>query len=582
MRRLFGSLSVLGLVLMPRAAAAQLLFEDQGTAVLPQGCNGSGCWTNYARAVDVDGDGDLDLVAVNCGGFFSNPQPQPLLVWRNDGAGNFVDASDIFGSISATLRQVAFGDVDGDGDVDMVAPSAGNVQPDRLFIQTAPGVYANEASTRLPANSSSDAGAVRLGDLDGDGDLDLVVAEGYLNDGADPASIYLNDGTGKFALTNTTVPTSKNGVNPDDVDLADIDGDFDLDILINFHQGQNSLWRNDGAGNFEDISASLPGLSGGAFHYGPAFCDVDNDGDLDLFTDNAATDGSYQEQLAINDGSGNFSDETSRISGNSSSDDNLIACVDYDSDGDFDFIVGSLATNHRVFQNDGQGNFQFVANAVDGPTVPNLWLEFGDLNGDKRADLFAAQGEGNPQTERLYFGTESVVEDNLAPRVIAIENVALSAASETVVRFRLSDNATSDGGPRVDRAWVLVGNQQIDAAFVGGDLFRAVVPATSESVLTVCSADASGVTECDGGEGGGGAGGSGAGGDGGSATGGASQGPGPSGSGAGGTGGGGTDSDSEGGCDCSLPAQSSTPGLALGALGLLWAAARRRAGRGGK
>ena len=76
---------------VPSVASAQL-FEDQGDDGLPQGC-GNGCWTNYARMTDYDGDGDLDLVAVNCGGFFANPTAQPLIFWKNSGGGQFTDDS---------------------------------------------------------------------------------------------------------------------------------------------------------------------------------------------------------------------------------------------------------------------------------------------------------------------------------------------------------------------------------------------------------------------------------------------------------------------------------------------------------
>ena len=180
-------------------ARAELLFESQpATRLGTQPCGGGGCWTNYARVTDFDGDGDLDLVAVNSGGFFSTPQPQPLTLYQNDGAGNFSDASTLVGNFVGGVRQVAFGDVDGDGDLDLFVPAAGGAQADALFIQ-AGGVFANEAAARLPSGLSSDAGAARLGDLDSDGDLDLLVADGYLQDGDVPAHLYTNDGAGHFA-----------------------------------------------------------------------------------------------------------------------------------------------------------------------------------------------------------------------------------------------------------------------------------------------------------------------------------------------------------------------------------------------
>ena len=140
--------AVVAMAALPREARAELLFEDQGANKLgTQPCNGEGCWTNYARVTDIDGDGDLDLVAVNCGGFFNNPTPQPLGIWVNDGAGNFSDGAGLLGGFTGAVRQVAFGDVDGDEDLDVYVPAAGNEQPDALFIQGAGASFTNEAAT---------------------------------------------------------------------------------------------------------------------------------------------------------------------------------------------------------------------------------------------------------------------------------------------------------------------------------------------------------------------------------------------------------------------------------------------------
>lgn len=567
--------------LAPATARAELLFEDQGAGKLgTQPCNGQGCWTNYARIVKVDVDQHLDLVAVNCGGFFSNPTAQPLTVWINDGSGNFTSGSSLLGDFVGAVRQVAFGDVDNDGDTDVYVPAAGGAQPDALFIQQPGMTFADEAAARLPAGLSSDAGAARFGDLDNDGDLDLLVAIGYIDDNAQPARLYLNDGAGVFTEAAAgALPTAKNGVNPDDIDLADVDGDFDLDVYINMHNGDNLLWINSGSATFTDASASLPPLSNDAnFHYGPVLCDVDGDGDRDLFIDNTA-DG-YTEQLLINDGNGGFTDQTAqRITGNVvGADDNIVACLDYDGDGDFDFAVGALSPGlERVFQNDGEGNFTVVQGAFNGQQDPTLWMDFGDLNSDGRLDAFTAQGEGNPQLERVYFGNASVAVDTRPP-VIRAEQVTLSASAETVVRFAVTDNVVTDDGPHLWAAWVQVGGQNVaGASYMGGDLYRVVIPPTNETSFTLCATDRAGNTTpgCMGQGGGGGGGGGGAG-----------QGGGGSGQGGtGATGSGGSnppplDAGDEGGCGCGMPGSSPAGAgtLAL-ALGLLAASRRRRRAR---
>jgi MYXO-CTERM domain-containing protein len=479
-------------VFAARAAYAELRFEDQGTSKLgTQPCNGGGCWTNYARMTDVDGDGDLDLVAVNCGGFFSNPTPQPLTVYTNDGAGNFTNGSAIFGNFNAGLRQVAFGDIDNDGDVDMYAPAAGQEQPDALFVNNS-GTFTNEAATRLPPGLSSDAGATRFGDFDNDGDLDLFVADGYLDDTADPGAIYTND-AGVFTLAAGAVPTASTGINPDDVDLADFDGDFDLDIYINMHNGPNLLWLNEGNGTFTDASAGLPPLGAGSnFHYGPAVCDVDNDGDRDILIDN--TGGNYSEQLLLNDGAGNFTNGTSQITGNpGGADDNIVSCLDYDGDGDFDISVGALqfgsSGTERLFNNDGAGNFTAEAQAFSSVADPTLWMEFGDLNGDGRLDVFTAQGESSPELERVYFGNATVAVDTVPPQITATDMTTVG--SDTIIRFAVRDNAVTDEGPRLRRAFLYVDNMEVPARFMGGDLYRAVLP-TGAAMFTACAEDLAG------------------------------------------------------------------------------------------
>lgn len=570
-RSLLGFAAFACVTALPGVASAQLLFEDQPN-VLPQGCNGAGCWTNYARMTDLDGDGDLDLVGVNCGNFFGT-LPQPLLVWENDGEGVFT-TSNMLGNIVAPLRQIAVGDVDGDDDLDVYLPSAGNVQADRLLIQNAPGVFTDEAAARLPDGLSSDAGFTRMGDFDGDGDLDLIVGGAYSNAGARPANLFFNDGDGNFTAATTSYPLTALGDNPDDVDLVDLDGDFDLDVLINVHEGQNEFWINDGSGNF--VTADAPTLALDHFHYGPVFCDVDGDNDLDMFVDNDGTTGDFLEQLALNDGDGNFTDASDQIAGNTSNDDNLIACVDFDDDGDFDIVIGALSSRDRVFRNDGAGNFSVVANAQDGPTDPTLWMEFGDVNGDNRLDLFTAQGEQpGGERERLYLGTADRAADTKPPKVRASEDVALSSSSETVLRFALSDNATTDEGARLSKVFVLVGATEVPARYIGGDLYRVVLPASDETAFKICAVDLAGnaIEGCPGGggEGGGAEGGSGPQGGNGNNGGNSANGGSSSEGGSGASGGAGSDSDSEGSCDCALPGATRTnaSGLfALAALGL--------------
>ncbi len=508
-RALAVSATLTGLAASSLAAAQELYFEDVPTAFDGQGCGGEGCWTNYMRLTDLDGDGALDAIFPNTSGWFSSPGAQPLEVWLGDGAGGFRLATDVLfgGPVVATIRVIAVGDVDGDGDRDLVAPSASG-QRDRLYIQQANGTFLDEGATRL--GTSSRSAAARLADVDADGDLDLFLGQGYVSSDAPPARLYLNDGQGDFEESAGALPASAEGNDPDDVDFFDVDGDFDVDILLNTHTGPNSLWINDGAGLFLDGSAALPAPEGDGYHYGPTACDIDGDGDRDLLIDNIGP--SYREQVLVNDGSGSFSSESARLAGNTGADDNGLVCLDFDEDGDQDVIVVSLGSpGERLFENLGDGQFQVAGDAFTATFDPSLWMEVGDVDGDGRLDVVTAQGEGSPEAERLYLGTDAVAIDTSAPVIFAWDVETFWPE----VRFAVRDGSTSDEGPRLRDASAEFPNAEapVPATFMGGDLYRFRAP-DEATTFALCATDWAGNRGCVDVEhvGGGGGGGSGAGG----------------------------------------------------------------------
>lgn len=550
------------------------------------------------RLTDIDNDGDLDVLFPNANGLFANQGPaEPFVVYRNDGAFSFMNVStEAVGNGTGFIREVAVADISGDGFVDIYAPSAWG-EADKFFINDGTGKFNDEAASRLP-NVSSRAGAARFGDIDNDGDLDLLVGDDYSElDGGVVVHIYLNDGMGKFTETLNDLPLAAAGTQPVDFDLLDIDGDFDLDLLIDMHNGpRNLLWQNDGTGKFTDLTMSnLPTQPG--LNYGPVTCDVDGDGDLDIWTDNAAA--GYNEQLLINDGSGKFSDETAaRVTGNDGgNDDNGLACIDADGDGDFDAVIFNLGAAERLLLNDGTGKFTIEGGAFPSSNDSTLWIEFGDLDNDGRLDFASAQGESST-LDKVFAGIAPLPVDTVAPKIRAVEAVATPTPSDSpVVRFAVSDNATTDEGPRLQKAYLKItapSASEIKAVFMGGDMFRAVLPAEAGGTAVsfeACAKDRQGNEGCSKafsytvsgsgpattGSGGGGNGGSGGAGGGGT---GANAGTGGAGGtdGTGGKGGGGGLALEEGGCGCTVPGGgSSSPGsITLAIAGALTALARRR------
>lgn len=236
----------------------------------------AGLW--HVSLGDLDGDGDLDAyVAICCGGIaYGDAEPWWMpasdLVWLNDGAGNFSDSGQRLGA-QGTMG-AALGDLDGDGDLDVYAANDSSVmdaqgndqknQPDQVWLNDGAGAF-TDSGQRLGEWASR---AVALGDLDADGDLDAFVG------GREFALVWLNDGAGRF---------SDSGQRLGDLEaraifLGDLDADGDLDALLS-SQEQAQVWLNDGRAAFL-LSGQQVSLTRG---YAPALGDLDGDGDLDLF-----------------------------------------------------------------------------------------------------------------------------------------------------------------------------------------------------------------------------------------------------------------------------------------------------------
>jgi MYXO-CTERM domain-containing protein len=502
--RIAPAAALLAVVSHGHAQDGALFVEQTARLGSPQPCGGDqeGCYSNYVVAVDLDADEDLDIVFASGGGYYEPGEAQPMAVYLNDGKAQFTEVNaSAFDGFAGRLRQVAAGDIDGDGDVDLIAPDGYGLQPDAVFINDgkSPPHFANEGKARL--DHTSRAGATRLGDLDGDGDLDLVITHwGMMPPAtAGTAQVFANDGKGKFTEIKGAVPSDTQliGTGPIDADLFDADGDFDLDLVLASREGESLLFANRGDGKFDDKNANLADQPG-PYVYGPDVCDVDADGDLDVWLDNGAAP--LAEQLVINDGTGKFADETAARVTDAvmDADDNEVQCVDIDDDGDFDALVASLSNNERLLRNE-RGHFSAMTGVFPEVGDPTLGLDLGDFDGDGRLDVVTAQGEGAPYLNRIYLGTAAQAKDTHAPRIRAIERAPRKDGGKLWLHFAVTDRATSDVGPRVAEARVeVVGGEPVKARFVGGDLFLAPLTIGTQKTIRarVCAVDMAGLETC--------------------------------------------------------------------------------------
>ena len=196
--------------------------------------------------------------------------------------------------------------------------------------------------------------------------------------------LWLNDGAGRFTdATDGRMPATLVRFSWD-LELVDVGNDFDLDVLVSCKRCAGSLlFRNDGMGAFEEDPRALLQYTN---HYEFEAMDLDGDGFLDLVTINdgeivGERGSSRREHVFRNDGEGSFRDATDAwwpASENIGEDDNVAAFLDFDSDGDADFLIGSLSGPDRLLVNDGTGLYGLLGGGTGFRTARRAHTRCGD------------------------------------------------------------------------------------------------------------------------------------------------------------------------------------------------------------
>jgi hypothetical protein len=290
----------------------------------------------------------------------------PALAASPYGGGDSWDHSDKY------APGVALGDIDGDGILDLVQPRNDRDDPSlrglALFRGLGDGRF--EAAPAPSWDPRDLATAVLLFDVDGDRDLDLYVAV----DGG-PSRLYRNDG--EWALTEIGAAAGADlpGVRAFTVAAADFDGDGDSDLYIGAWNASapdhgpgsadNVLLENRGDGTFRDITAAAGAACDGRSTLGASFADLDVDGDADLYVANDY----FEDCLLENRGDGTFVDvaPAAGVAGGALHGMG-IASGDLDGDGDIDILVTDDNGADDSFGNpfyDNQGGLRFASRGVE-------------------------------------------------------------------------------------------------------------------------------------------------------------------------------------------------------------------------
>ena len=330
---------------------------------------------------DVDEDADVDVVTLHeTGGQVGLSE-----MFLNDGAGvlqNVTPSPYASGAPPIVTNAMALGDLDGDGDPDAVF---GGRNVDALFLNQGDGVFSDATATGFQAPFLIHSSDVALGDVDADGDLDIVFADEGLNVFDPPRQRYYeNQGGAVFGYATPFNPAPA-GPEAYAVALGDVNGDGDLDAVFGTNAVDNGLlFLGDGAGAFSDASSNLPVATFSGATVDVALGDVDNDGDLDLVQGNS----SDANLVLPNDGTGIFGSPSSSLPADVESTQE-VSLSDLDGDGDLDLLVTnfpSAGEHSRLYENGG-GSLTDISGTLPRELFEARSLRVADLDLDGHLDL---------------------------------------------------------------------------------------------------------------------------------------------------------------------------------------------------
>ena len=334
-----------------------MLFENNGDGTFTRittgdivndgGFSYGGCWGDY------NGDGYLDLFSINGG--FNVAANNNLYINNTDGTFTKITTGVIVSDGGRTWSSCA-ADYDNDGDLDIFTSNIN--QNNSLYRNNGDATFTKITTGDVVSDGGSSLGSA-WGDYDNDGYPDLFVANS--NFGAGEVNfLYKNNGNGTFTRI-TTGDIATEVANSVAASWGDYNDDGNLDLFVTNYSGENNfLYKNNGDGTFTKITSGVLVNDGGT-SVGSAWGDYDNDGDLDIFVSN---DVGENNTLYQNDGDTTFTKITTGAIVSDGGSSNGPAWCDYDSDGDLDLVVvnGAQAPvqNNYLYRNDNSNGNSWV------------------------------------------------------------------------------------------------------------------------------------------------------------------------------------------------------------------------------
>jgi gliding motility-associated-like protein len=347
-----------------------------------------------AFSIDVDGDGDLDLISCSIG-------DNKINWYENTGTPTLTAHSVGTTSVPSSICPT---DLDDDGDIDVVSTSdTGNL----VWFEN------NGSELFTPRTIPTTNGFfVYVADIDGDGDKDIVSA-GFVK-----VTLHVNDGSENFAAVSIT--TNMQGRS--EILAVDMDRDGDLDIVVGSDEDRKVVWyENDHSLVFSPHVI----ITGQAQARGIYATDMDGDGDMDIIS---RVWEYWELNWYENNGAQIF---TRRPIATNYPDGEAVHAADFDGDGDMDVMYSSLAAK-TIYWNENNGSGVFVNQRVVGTGVDGaMMLSAADMDGDGDMDAISASLNDH---EIAWFANNlpPVIAGAVADQTIDENSTIISFAAITV------------------------------------------------------------------------------------------------------------------------------------------------------
>ena len=355
----------LGLFMLNCHVCAQVIFAPATNYTV-------GLWPDSVKAMDVNGDGKVDLICRNSGYFY-------VSVLTNSGSGDFVASSSP--SVDGGVFWYAAADLNGDGKVDLVCESYYEINALSLMTNDGSGDFALSSKIAMPY----EADLFMTADMNGDNRADLLQYSGSI-------SIFTNDEFGSFVIDPPYAVSAWSppaggpwGGGPAVMIAADVNRDGKTDLILGKpYDNTLSVMTNNGSGVVV-LSATL--ITGNGC-YTVAAGDVNGDGRVDLICANSDDN---TLMVFTNNGNGGFVTNATYAVG---SNPNSIITADINGDGKLDLICANSGTNTlSILTNNGSGGFALAATPNVGGVSSSIAAA--DINGDGKLDLICSIANSN-------------------------------------------------------------------------------------------------------------------------------------------------------------------------------------------